>query len=64
VGPSRAGFTNHLLPAFTAVLAVAILGEQVRLYHIVGIALILAGVVLATRSTTAASASGRHSPGR
>ncbi len=64
VGPSRAGFTNHLLPAFTTVLAVLILGERVRLFHLVGIALILAGVVLATRATPAANASGRHSRGR
>jgi drug/metabolite transporter (DMT)-like permease len=48
VGPNRAGVTNHLLPAFAATLAVLLLGEQVRLYHLIGIATILAGVTLAT----------------
>ncbi|HUZ72285.1 MAG TPA: DMT family transporter [Stellaceae bacterium] len=48
VGPNRAGFTNHLLPAFTVVLAVGLLGETLRPFHIVGIATILAGVWLAT----------------
>jgi len=48
VGPSRAGMTNHLLPAFAVVLAVMLLGERLHLFHIVGIATILAGVWLAT----------------
>lgn len=50
VGPSRAGFTLHLLPAFGTVLAILLLGESVALYHFVGIATILAGVTLATSS--------------
>lgn len=48
VGPNRAGFTIHLLPAFATVLAVLTLGESVHLFHLVGIATILAGVGLAT----------------
>jgi drug/metabolite transporter (DMT)-like permease len=48
VGPNKAGFTIHLLPAFGTLLAVATLGEQVHLFHAVGIATILAGVWLAT----------------
>ncbi len=48
VGPSRAGFMIHLLPAFGTVLAIATLGEALHLYHVVGIATILAGVWLAT----------------
>jgi drug/metabolite transporter (DMT)-like permease len=48
VGPNKAGFTQHLLPAFGTVLAVLLLGEEVRLFHILGIATILLGVWLAT----------------
>ena len=49
VGANAAGFTIHLLPAFGTVLAIALLGESFGAYHAVGIATILAGVVLATR---------------
>jgi drug/metabolite transporter (DMT)-like permease len=48
IGPSRAGFTNHLLPAFTAGLAIILLGEKLRVFHVVGVATILAGVWIAT----------------
>jgi drug/metabolite transporter (DMT)-like permease len=48
VGANRAGFTTHLLPAFTALLAVIFLGEELHPYHIVGIAVVLFGVYLAT----------------
>jgi drug/metabolite transporter (DMT)-like permease len=48
VGPNKAGFTIHLLPAFGTLLAVALLGEHVHAFHAVGIATILAGVWLAT----------------
>ena len=50
VGPNRAGFMIHLLPAFGTVLAVLLLGEEVRVYHLIGIGAILAGVTLATSS--------------
>lgn len=48
VGPNRAGFTSHLLPAFATVLAVFTLGEALHVYHVVGIAIVLLGVWLAT----------------
>jgi drug/metabolite transporter (DMT)-like permease len=48
VGASRAGFTIHLLPLFGTVLAIIFLGEEVRPFHFVGFAAILAGVWLAT----------------
>ncbi|HTC19018.1 MAG TPA: DMT family transporter [Stellaceae bacterium] len=48
VGANRAGFTTHLLPAFTTLLAVIFLGEELHPYHIVGIAVVLFGVYLAT----------------
>ncbi len=49
VGANAAGITLHLLPAFGTVLAILFLGEQFQAFHALGIATILAGVVLATR---------------
>ena len=49
VGPRRAGLFIHLMPVFGTLLAIAFLGETLRLYHGAGIALIVAGIVLATR---------------
>jgi drug/metabolite transporter (DMT)-like permease len=48
VGANAAGFTLHLLPAFGTLLAIVFLGEQFAAYHAIGVATILAGVVLAT----------------
>ena len=49
VGPNIAGIFVHLMPAFGAILAWLFLGERIHLYHVVGIALILAGIALTTR---------------
>ena len=49
VGPNAAGFTIHLLPAFGTLLAIVFLGESFRIFHAIGIATILAGVIVATR---------------
>jgi drug/metabolite transporter (DMT)-like permease len=51
VGANAAGFTLHLLPAFGTVLAIVFLGESFSAFHAAGIAVIIAGVVLATRRT-------------
>lgn len=51
VGAAAAGFTLHLLPVLGTLLAIAFLGETFRAFHAAGIAIILAGVVLATRAT-------------
>ncbi len=48
VGASRAGPFMHLVPVFAAAMAVVFLGETPRLYHLGGIALIAAGLVLAS----------------
>lgn len=53
VGPNVAGIFVHLMPAFGALLAWAFLGERIHLYHLVGIALILAGVALTSRGRRA-----------
>ena len=48
VGANAAGFTIHLLPAFGTLLAIVFLREEFRTFHAVGVATILAGVLLAT----------------
>jgi drug/metabolite transporter (DMT)-like permease len=55
VGANTAGFTLHLLPAFGTVLAILFLGESFAAFHAAGIAVILAGVVLATRRAARAT---------
>ena len=53
IGAGRAGVFLHLVPFFGAGLAIALLGEALRTYHVAGFALILAGVALAARRTAA-----------
>ncbi|HUP28866.1 MAG TPA: DMT family transporter [Usitatibacter sp.] len=49
VGPNVAGIFVHLMPAFGALLAWLFLDERIYMFHIIGIALILAGIALTTR---------------
>jgi drug/metabolite transporter (DMT)-like permease len=49
IGPNRAGVFLHLIPIYSALLTGALLGEPLRSYHVVGFALILAGVWCAAR---------------
>ena len=49
LGPQRAGAFLHLVPLFSAVLSVGLLGEEPRIFHAVGLVLIVAGVSLAAR---------------
>ena len=49
LGPSTGGFMLYLLPLFGTLLAIAFLGETFGAFHAIGIATIIAGVVLATR---------------
>lgn len=49
VGPNRAAPFFHLIPVFGSALAILFLGEEPRLYHAIGYALVLGGVVVATR---------------
>jgi len=48
LGANRAGHFFHLQPAFGVILAMLFLGERFQPYHAVGIALIGAGILLAT----------------
>jgi drug/metabolite transporter (DMT)-like permease len=49
VGPSIAGIFMYLMPAFGSILAWLFLDERIQLFHLVGIALILAGIALVSR---------------
>lgn len=48
-GPALAGQSIHLLPLYGALLSTLFLGEELRPYHAIGFALILAGIVIAGR---------------
>jgi drug/metabolite transporter (DMT)-like permease len=54
IGPNRAAPFFHLVPVFGSAMAILLLGEQPRLYHLVGYLLVLAGVVIASRPASAA----------
>ncbi len=50
VGANVAGLFVHLMPVFGVVLAWVFLGERLALYHVAGIALILAGITITSRA--------------
>jgi len=47
-GPGPAGQSMHLMPLFGSVLAVLVLHERFQIFHAAGIALIAAGILLAS----------------
>ena len=49
IGPGRAGVFVNLVPVFGALMAVALLGEPLSAYHLVALALVIGGIVLAQR---------------
>jgi drug/metabolite transporter (DMT)-like permease len=53
IGPNRAAPFFHLVPVFGSVMAIVLLGEQPRLFHLIGYLLVLAGVVIASRQASA-----------
>ncbi len=53
LGPARAGVYNYLQPLFVAILAVALLGEEIRWYHPVAFALVAAGILISSRARPA-----------
>ena len=55
IGPNRAAPFFHLVPVFGSAMAILLLGEQPRLFHLVGYLLVLAGVVIASRQASAAA---------
>jgi drug/metabolite transporter (DMT)-like permease len=49
IGANRAAPFFHVVPVFGSVMAIVFLGEQPQLFHIVGFALVLTGVFVASR---------------
>ena len=49
IGPARASIIFYLMPVFIAALAIGLLGEEMRPYHLVGFVLVLGGVYLTSR---------------
>ena len=50
IGPGRAGIFMNLVPVFTAILAVIILGEPFAMFHLVALVLVISGILLAQLS--------------
>jgi drug/metabolite transporter (DMT)-like permease len=48
VGANRTGIFIHLMPVFSIIMAVLFLGERLRLFHLLGMALIFFGIALTT----------------
>jgi drug/metabolite transporter (DMT)-like permease len=54
IGPNRAAPFFHLVPVFGSVMAILLLGEEPRLFHLAGYVMVFAGVVIASRKAPAA----------
>lgn len=49
IGPARAGVFYNLTPVFGPALAVLLLGEPLRPYHVLALAMVLGGIAVAER---------------
>ena len=49
IGPGRAGVFVNLVPVFGAFMAVGLLGEPFAAYHVVALALVVGGILIAQR---------------
>ncbi|MES2195606.1 MAG: DMT family transporter [Pseudomonadota bacterium] len=54
IGANRAAAFFHVVPMFGAAMAIVFLGEHPRLFHVIGFALVLTGVFVASRKPVAA----------
>ncbi len=54
IGANRAAAFFHVIPLFGAAMAIVFLGEHPRLFHVIGFALVLSGVFIASRKPAAA----------
>lgn len=55
IGANRAAPFFHLVPVFGSVMAIVFLGERPHLFHAIGFVLVLTGVFVASRKTSAQS---------
>lgn len=49
IGPARAGAYNYLQPLFVALIAVTLLGEELRWYHPTALVVVIAGIFISSR---------------
>lgn len=49
LGAGRAGLLMYLIPVYNGILAFVLLGEELKSFHLLGAALVLPGIFLATR---------------
>jgi drug/metabolite transporter (DMT)-like permease len=56
IGANRAAPFFHVVPVFGSAMAIVFLGEQLQPFHIIGFALVLIGVFVASRRRSARSA--------
>src|ERR1700720_1313403 len=54
IGANRAAPFFHVVPVFGSAMAIAFLGERPQLFHIIGFALVLTGVFVASRNSASA----------
>jgi drug/metabolite transporter (DMT)-like permease len=55
IGANRAAPFFHVVPVFGSVMAIVFLGERPQLFHVIGFALVLTGVFVASRKASAPS---------
>jgi len=58
IGPGRTGLLMYMIPLYNAGLAWLLLGEGLAAHHVIGAALTLPGIYLATRTSPLAPSSG------
>jgi drug/metabolite transporter (DMT)-like permease len=55
IGANRAAPFFHVVPLFGSAMAIVFLGERPQLFHVIGFVLVLTGVFVASRKTSAPS---------
>jgi drug/metabolite transporter (DMT)-like permease len=51
VGPNKAGIFLHLMPVFSAFMAIFLLNERLMNFHIIGAAIIIIGIYLSSKKS-------------
>jgi drug/metabolite transporter (DMT)-like permease len=54
IGANRASPFFHMVPVFGTIMSIIFLGERLQLFHLVGFALVLTGVFVASRKPATA----------
>ena len=49
IGSNRSGIFLHLMPIFSALMAILIFNEQFMLFHFLGAGFIIAGIILSSK---------------